>query len=74
MYGNRIHEAVIAAGEKESGITIHAIDRDYDKGKILFQTTCPVSPDDTPETLAAKIHRLEHRHYPMEIEKYIGTL
>ena len=54
MYGNRIHEAVIAAGEKESGITIHAIDRDYDKGKILFQTTCPVSPDDTPETLAAK--------------------
>ncbi|HPW67231.1 MAG TPA: phosphoribosylglycinamide formyltransferase [Salinivirgaceae bacterium] len=74
MYGNRIHEAVIAADEKESGITIHIIDKDYDKGKILFQATCPVSPDDTPEILATKIHRLEHRHYPIEIEKYIGQL
>jgi phosphoribosylglycinamide formyltransferase-1 len=74
MYGNRVHEAVIAAGEKESGITIHLVNSEYDKGKILFQTTCPISPDDTPETLATKIHRLEHRHYPVVIEKYIGGL
>ncbi len=74
MYGNHVHEAVIAAGEKESGITIHLVNNEYDKGRILFQATCSVSPDDTPEILAAKIHRLEHRFYPIEIESYIGKL
>jgi phosphoribosylglycinamide formyltransferase-1 len=74
MYGNHVHEAVIAAGETESGITIHLVNSKYDEGKILFQTTCPVSPDETPETLATKIHRLEHRHYPIVIEQYISKL
>ncbi|HON18536.1 MAG TPA: phosphoribosylglycinamide formyltransferase [Salinivirgaceae bacterium] len=74
MYGNHVHKAVIAAGEKESGITIHLVDKEYDSGKILFQEKCSVDPNDTPETLAAKIHRLEHKFYPMIIEKYISSL
>lgn len=64
MYGSKVHEAVIAAGEKESGITIHYVDELYDHGEIIFQATCEVAPDDTPETLAQKIHLLEHANYP----------
>lgn len=68
MYGSRVHEAVIAAGEKESGITIHYINEHYDEGNILFQAACPVLPDDTPETLAARVHGLEYEHFPRVIE------
>ncbi len=74
MYGANVHKAVIESGEQESGITIHLVDYEYDKGEIIFQEKCPVLPEDTPETLAAKIHRLEHRYYPMIIEKYIASL
>lgn len=68
MYGNKVHEAVIAAGEKESGITIHYVDEIYDHGNTIFQATCTVDENDTAETLAKKIHLLEHRHYPKVIE------
>ena len=71
MYGQFVHEAVIAAQEKESGITIHVVDELYDHGQTIFQATCPVLPIDTPATLAQKIHALEHQHYPVEIEKFI---
>jgi len=71
MYGINVHKAVIAKGEKESGITIHLVNSEYDKGKILFQDKCPVLPDDTPESLAMKIHSLEHRNYPKLIESFI---
>ena len=71
MYGMNVHKAVIEAGEKESGITIHLADAVYDSGKILFQAACPVSPEDTPESLAAKVHALEKEHFPAVIEKYI---
>ena len=64
MYGNKVHNAVIEAKETESGITIHYVDELYDHGKIIFQAKCAVSDMDTAETLAAKIHELEHRHYP----------
>ena len=64
MYGNRVHEAVIAACEKESGITIHYVDEQYDHGEIIFQAKCMVTEYDTVETLAQKIHVLEHTHYP----------
>ena len=64
MYGSKLHEAVIAAGEKESGITIHYVDELYDHGEIIFQAKCAVAPHDTPETLAQKIHLLEHANYP----------
>ncbi|MER3496251.1 MAG: phosphoribosylglycinamide formyltransferase, partial [Armatimonadota bacterium] len=58
------HEAVLAAGERESGCTVHLVDEEYDRGAILLQLRCPVLPDDTPETLAARVLELEHRAYP----------
>lgn len=70
MYGDHVHSAVIAAGEKESGITIHLVDNHYDHGQILYQAKCPVMPDDTPHTLFERVHGLE-KAYPEVIEKYI---
>ena len=64
MYGAHVHEAVIAAREKESGISIHYVDEIYDHGKIIFQAACAVDETDTPALLAKKIHALEHQHYP----------
>ncbi len=71
MYGDHVHNAVIQAGEKKSGITIHYVNDQYDKGDIIFQAECPVFPDDTPESLAAKIHALEYRHFPVVVEETI---
>ena len=71
MYGHHVHEAVVAAGEHESGITIHIVDRHYDRGTTLFQARCTVTPDDTPDTLAAKIHLLEKEHFPRVIDETI---
>ncbi|MDO9040532.1 MAG: phosphoribosylglycinamide formyltransferase [Bacteroidota bacterium] len=71
MYGTNVHKAVLASKDKESGITIHRVNQDYDKGKIIFQATCPILPKDTPETLAARIHELEHQHYPRVIEEVL---
>jgi len=68
MYGNYVHAAVIAAGDKESGITIHYVNERYDEGATIFQARCPVQPGDTPDTLAQRIHALEHAHYPAVIE------
>ena len=73
MYGHFVHEAVIQAGEKESGITIHLVDAVYDHGKTLFQATCALDSSDTPDTLAAKIHLLEHKHFPEVIAKLLET-
>ncbi len=67
MFGESVHKAVLASKDKESGITIHQVNPDYDKGKIIFQATCPILPKDTPETLASRIHELEHEHYPRVI-------
>ena len=67
MYGNHVHEAVLAAKDKESGITIHYVDEIYDHGEIIFQAKCEVNENDTAETLAQKIHVLEHAHYPKVI-------
>jgi len=64
MYGDKVHEAVIAAGEKESGISIHYVDELYDHGEIIFQATCEIAAGDTPATLAQKVHALEHANYP----------
>jgi len=71
MYGARVHEAVIAAGEKESGITIHWVNEQYDEGAIIFQATCLVESGDTPAMLANKIHALEHAHFAPTIEKLL---
>lgn len=74
MYGAFVHQSVISAAEAESGITIHYVDEHYDHGDTIFQATCPVEPGDTPETLAQKVHVLEHRFYPEVIERVIGAL
>ncbi len=68
MYGARVHQSVIANREKESGITIHLVDEIYDHGKILFQASCVIGPNDTPEILAGKIHLLEMEYFPKVIE------
>ena len=71
MYGMSVHKAVLASKDKESGITIHQVNQDYDKGKIIFQATCPIVSGDTPELLAARVHELEHQHYPRVIEELL---
>ena len=74
MYGHHVHEAVIAAGEKESGITIHYVNDHYDQGAIIFQAKCPVLPTDTPDDLAARVHELEYRHFPRVFEDTLKKL
>lgn len=71
MYGNKVHEAVIASGETESGITIHYVNEKYDEGEIIFQAKCSVEPSDTAEMLAKKVHELEYRYYPIEVDKLL---
>jgi phosphoribosylglycinamide formyltransferase-1 len=72
MYGMHVHEAVVANNEKASGITIHYVNENYDEGNIIFQAKCPILPADTPEDVAAKVHRLEYKHYPEVIEKLLN--
>lgn len=67
MYGSAVHAAVIAAKEKESGITIHFVDEKYDHGEVIFQAKCDVLENETAESLAQKIHRLEHDNFPKVI-------
>lgn len=69
MYGCHVHEAVVAAGERQSGITIHYVNERYDEGAILCQATVALAPGETAHTLAEKIHRLEHRYFPVAIEQ-----
>lgn len=71
MYGEHVHEAVLAAGEQESGITIQYINERYDEGAIICQQKCPVLPDDTPDTLAARVHALEYEYYPRVVEQLV---
>lgn len=73
MYGNFVHEAVIANQEKESGITIHYVNEHFDEGKHIFQASCHVEANDTTASLAAKIHVLEHTHFARVIEEVLTT-
>jgi phosphoribosylglycinamide formyltransferase 1 len=74
MYGQKVHEAVVANGEKVSGITIHYVNENYDEGQIIFQATCEVLPGDTADDVAAKVHKLEYEHFPLVIEKLLSTM
>lgn len=75
MYGHFVHEAVLAAGEVVSGITIHYVDAEYDHGSTLCQATCPVYPSvDTPDSLAERIHHLEHLYYPVAVRQMIQRM
>ena len=72
MYGSKVHESVVKNKETESGITIHLVNTEYDKGKHLLQVKCPVFPEDTPDTLAARIHELEYQYFPAAIEEFLN--
>ena len=74
MHGMHVHEAVVAAGEPETGITIHLVDEQYDHGKTLFQARCEVLPCDTAMDVAAKIHLLEQEHFPDVVDGYLSNL
>ncbi|WBL25822.1 phosphoribosylglycinamide formyltransferase [Zunongwangia sp. HGR-M22] len=71
MYGMRVHQAILNNKEKESGITIHFVNEDYDKGEHIFQAKTIIEENDSPESLASKIHELEHHHFPLVIEKIL---
>jgi phosphoribosylglycinamide formyltransferase-1 len=72
MYGGKVHEAVKAAAEKETGITIHLVNEHYDEGRILFQASCSIEETFTPEDIASCVHKLEYKHYPEVIKKWIS--
>ena len=74
MYGERVHRAVIENRDQQSGITIHYVNENYDEGKIIFQANYAIEDDDTPETLAVKIHELEHKFYPKIIEQVLMNI
>ncbi len=71
MYGMNVHQAVKEANESETGITIHIVDEQYDKGAMLFQAKCQIDSTDTPEDIATKVHELEYKFFPQIIENYI---
>lgn len=72
MFGDRVHQAVLDHAEKESGITIHYVTENYDEGDVILQKTCPVRADDTIESLATRIHALEHQWFPVVVEQLLG--
>lgn len=72
MHGHHVHEAVIAAKEQESGITIHYVNEKYDEGNIIFQAKCSITPEDTADSLAEKIHLLEKEHFPKMIDNLLS--
>jgi phosphoribosylglycinamide formyltransferase-1 len=74
MYGEKVHEAVIAAGEKETGISIHYVNEVYDEGEIIFQEKFDVLPDDNADSIAERIHILEHKHFPVVVEEIVSEL
>ncbi|MEP6926545.1 MAG: phosphoribosylglycinamide formyltransferase [Ginsengibacter sp.] len=74
MYGNAVHAAVLNAKEKQTGITIHYVDEKYDHGEIIFQKECTIDENETVESLAQKVHKLEHYYYPKQIETLLDKI
>lgn len=74
MYGMKVHETVLQNRDKETGITIHYVNNQYDQGEVIFQARCPVEKNDNPESLADKVHQLEYKYYPLIIEKLLETV
>lgn len=74
MYGMNVHRAVFEAGEPQSGITIHYVNEHYDEGDIVFQATCAIDENDTPEDIAMKVRQLEHRYFPGVVEQLVSQL
>ena len=73
MYGSRVHEAVYAEGDKETGITIHYVDKHYDEGAVIFQVKVALDHQEVPERIAQKVHELEFEHYPKVIEQIFSS-
>lgn len=73
MYGMHVHEAVVASGEKETGITIHYVNEHYDEGTVIYQAKCDVLPSDTPEDVAEKVHALEYEYFPKVVEAVLSN-
>ncbi|WP_194975234.1 phosphoribosylglycinamide formyltransferase [Aquiflexum lacus] len=71
MYGAKVHEAIKESGDQETGITIHLVNENYDEGKIIFQAAVSISPEDSPETIAQKVHQLEYKYFPNVIESLL---
>lgn len=71
MYGMHVHEAIIQNKEKESGISIHYVNENYDEGEVIFQAKTEISEEDTPDTLAQKIHKLEYKHFPEILQQIL---
>ncbi|MDA3929460.1 MAG: phosphoribosylglycinamide formyltransferase [Prolixibacteraceae bacterium] len=71
MYGNKVHEAVVANKETESGITIHFVNEKYDEGQTIFQAICEILPSDTADDVASKVHALEYEHFPRVIDRLL---
>ena len=74
MYGMNVHKAVVESGDFESGISIHYVNEKFDEGELIFQERCRISPNDSPDDVAEKIHRLEYKHFPIVIEKVLACL
>jgi phosphoribosylglycinamide formyltransferase-1 len=74
MFGQHVHSAVIENGDRESGISIHYVNKEYDEGNIVFQARCEVKSDDSPDSLAERIHQLEYEHFPLVVEKLLKEL
>jgi len=72
MYGMHVHETVINSGDNESGISIHYVNEKYDEGEIIFQAKCKINKNDTPDSLASKIHQLEYEHFPKVIHQILA--
>lgn len=71
MYGMNVHKAVVENGDEKSGISIHYVNEKYDEGKLIFQAECAITPDDTPEKVAEKVHELEYKYFPKVIEQVL---
>jgi phosphoribosylglycinamide formyltransferase-1 len=67
MYGSNVHKSVKESGDLKTGITIHYVNENYDEGAIIFQAEVGLDPSDSPETIASKVHALEHQHFPQVI-------
>lgn len=74
MYGMNVHRAVKASGDNETGITVHLVNEHFDEGRILFQASCPVHPDDSPEEIAQRVQQLEHRHFAEAVCDFLKGL
>jgi phosphoribosylglycinamide formyltransferase 1 len=74
MFGRHVHEAVLKAGEKETGCTVHWVDEEYDHGPALMQARVPVLPGDTPDALAARVLEQEHKLYPQAVQRVVSEI